>query len=109
MNDSLTKLSNKMEQLEQWASTEHAQLKADLASAAEQSRNGVWEFGNKMKDAIEEHISGLEKVSMNHFSVSTYCKFFNILLCICGYIAQYMKTTSRGNVCTTVLCYSSAF
>ena len=63
MNDSLTALSNRMEQLEQKTATEHAQLTSDLSSAVELSRKGAWEYVNKTKSTVENQMSRMDKVS----------------------------------------------
>ena len=47
-----------MEQLEHRTATEHAQL----TTAVEQSKKGVWQHSDKMKDVLEEQISNLNQV-----------------------------------------------
>lgn len=58
MDGSVNNLEEKMEQLEARSATEHAQLRA----AVEHSRNGAWQYSDKMRFDLEEKISNLDKV-----------------------------------------------
>lgn len=65
VDNTLNTLANKVEQLEQQAATEHAHL---LTMAVEQSKKGVWEYSNKMKNSLQEQISSLDKVNEVHYN-----------------------------------------
>ena len=63
MNESLNNLANQVEQLQHRTASEHAQLTSTLTTAVEQSREGAWEYSDKMKSIVEGRIADLDKVS----------------------------------------------